>query len=776
MSKNNATAAGQYRSKYGYFSEDGREYICTRPDTPRPWYNYLNNPSYVVRFSQTGGGCSRYLPPDGNLINTPGSYDRPGKYIYIRDNDAGNFWSANWMPVQAEYESFRCVHGLDYSEIDSVSFGIRSRFHIFVPKKEPMEIWTLTLENTTGRKRRLSFFPFMELCLAGYMMAYDLPIYCSWTEYLADEKLLLGSYDSIHTGERFEYFIYPAFEIDGYDSRRADFIGQYNSYANPQNVIGNRCDNHDGYHDPLIAAFRKEVELEAGQVKTFHLLAGVSLSPEKRRETVAFYSDPDNIANALVEVKNSWSEKIRAFQVHTPDNAVNLYANIWLKNAVDKCVTSVRGPVSNSNYGYRDVMQDAKGIVKFAPQRTKEAILKAMPYQYSDGSALRQWASNPAYHDLRRFADSSLWITFTVCAYIRETGDVGILEIEKAHLDKGRDTVYEHMLAGLRKISNDIGAHNIPLVHEGDWMDGIGMMGQKGKGESVWLAMAVIAANKEAVELAEFIGDEKVVEELNAYNEKLAAAVNDFGWDGEWYRRGFTDEGRVVGTAGDDEVTLWLLPQLWAILSDVADDERVEKIRKVVEERLKTEMGYILWDPPFKRFRPDVGYMSLIIPKKWYYSHPNAFKFAAECYAGFGDSGYETLSPMLPLNHDPDKTHSEPYTIPNYYVVQDAERMGRSLFGWFTATCSWVFTTVFEGMLGIQPGYTGLCIDPCLPSDWKDASAEVTIRGARYTIKINNPEEKEKGVPKMMVDSKEIQGNCIPYFTDNKVHKIEVWL
>ncbi|MFH0939018.1 MAG: hypothetical protein V1899_07040 [Planctomycetota bacterium] len=765
------------KTKYGYFSEDGKEYILTRPDPPRPWYNYLGHQDYGVRFSQNGGGFSRYRPPDGNLINPLGSFDRPGKYIYIRDNDTKKFWTTNWAPVQADHDFFQCRHGLDYSEITSLNFGVRSIFHLFVPPDDPLEIWTITLENCSAKKRRLSIFPFMELYLAGYTAAYDLPIYSSWADYQPKKKLILGEYVHLHTAARFEYFICPLFEPDGYDCRREDFIGVYNDYSNPRAVLENNSKNHKGYHDPLVAAFKKEVVLEAGETKMFQLLAGVSEDSAKQQEIITRYSTPQKINVALEKLRRNWDERLNQAIVHTPDEGINLYANVWLKNVIDKCVTWIRGPTSNSNFGFRDVMQDAKGVVKFDAARTRSAILRAMPYQFSDGSALRQWAADPAFHDRRKFADSSLWIAFAVCAYIRETGDQGILDVVRPYQDKGEATVYEHLLAGLRKISNDRGAHGIPLIWEGDWNDGLGKMGEKGKGESIWLAMAVIAANKETSELAAFLSDKKVETELNEYNSQITAAINSHGWDGQWYRRGFTDAGRPVGTAADDEVALWLNTQTWAILSGVSDPERTRQIRDVVEKRLKTEMGYMLFDPPFKRFRPDIGYYSNLIPKQWNYVHSNAFKFAAECEGGFGDAAYKTLSLILPVNHDPDKTRAEPYTIPNYYVTDDPERMGRSLFGWFTATCSWVFTAIIEGMMGIKPGYDGLTIRPCFPREWKEASAEVNLRGARYLLTVRNLDGRETGVRKLLLDGREIPANeKIPYSPAGVTRRIEAYL
>lgn len=767
-------ATGLFESAYGRFSADGTEYIVTRPDPPRPWYNHFGHAGYAVRFSQTGGGYSRFRPPDGNLINPLGSFDRPGKYIYLRDNETGAFWSVGVAPVMADFDLFRCTHGQGYSEIESRRDGILSSFHLFVPLADPVEIWTLKLKNESRRKRRISFFPFMELSLAGYTMAYDLPISSSWAKYLRDERLLLGEYVNLHTAARFAWFARPLFEADGYDARREDFIGACGDYSKPQAVVANVSGNHDGWHDYLVAAFRKEVTLAPGEEQSFHLLAGVSAGDNERRDLIARYAAPGDIDRARKALADDWRTRRERVIIRTPDAGINLYANVWLKSAVDACATWVRGPASNSNFGFRDVLQDAKGVVKLTPGITRANILHSLPYQYRDGSALRQWAADPAYHDRRKFADSPLWLSFAICAYIRETGDRAILEEVRPWLDGGEATAYAHMLAGLRRISTDRGRHGLPRVWEGDWNDGIGGMGAKGEGESVWLAMAVIAANREAAELAEFIGDKAVAQELRDYNSILADAVNGPGWDGQWYRRGFTDKGRPVGTAADDEVTLWLNTQVWALIAGVADETRAAALCRVVEERLKTPVGYILFDPPFRRFRPDIGYYSNLIPKQWVYVHSNAFKVAAECAAGLGDAAYETLSLILPVHHDPAVIAAEPYVFPNYYVTEEPARLGRSMFGWFTATCSWAFTSIVEGIAGIKPGYDGLRVEPCIPRTWPEVTAEVELRGARYEILIRNPRGRETGVRKLIVDGTETANRVIPYFGDGRRHRIQV--
>ncbi|MFH1762409.1 MAG: hypothetical protein ABIA63_15025, partial [bacterium] len=564
------------------------------------------------------------------------------------------------------------------------------------------------------------------------------------------------------------------FKIDGYDCRKEDFIGIYNDYMNPQAVIRGRCSNNDGYAETLAAVFCKNIKLSPGQKITLHLIAGVSESVKKRNKCIKAYSKPNKIQTAFKKVNEDWENKINNVFIQTPDNAINLYTNFWLKNAIMQNCRWVRGPTSNSNFGFRDVLQDAKGIVKFDAERTRKALLTALRYQYADGTALRQWAIKPEFHDFRRFADSPLWIAFTLCAYIRETGDTDILNMSVPYFDKGKDTVYNHLLAGLFHVSSDLGSHNLPRVHEGDWQDGLGKLGILGRGESVWLAMAAIAANKETISLADFINDKKTSGKLKNHNGNLIAAVNKYGWDGKWYRRGFTDNGKPLGTSKDKEARIWLLPQAWALLSGVADSNKTRLLKQSVEKKLKTPVGYLLFDPPFKSIRHDVGYISSFHPKKWNYMHSNAFKFAAECRTGDPDSAYRTLNLMLPVNHDLNKIRSEPYAFSNYYGIHDKERMGRSMFGWFTATNAWVFTTIIEDLIGIKPGYNDIIIKPCLPSSWDKVKVEITIRNTRYNISVCKLNKKRTKTVKILADGKDMSSNTVPYFTDKKVHSIEV--
>ncbi|MBU0951326.1 MAG: hypothetical protein KKH91_00655 [Elusimicrobia bacterium] len=763
---------------YGHFSEDGKEFIITRPDTPRPWINYFSNNKYGIYLSQTGGGLSMYHLPDGNrLTQHIWADDRPGKYVYLRDDSSKKVWSLTWEPVKAEYQDFRCRHGLGYSIIESVSDKIRASMRMFIPLDDPLEIWTVTIANEDNRERNLSFFPFVEWYLSSFMLSFEFPIWYSRADYLRDENLILADYTAHGGGKKFQAFFAPDFKIDGYDCQREKFLGKYGEYGSPKNIIEGKLSNSGGSNEFLVGAFHKKIVLKAGEQKTFNILLGCSFSEKERKELVKKYKNKKTIQQEFNRVNNHWKTIIEKVKIETPDENLNRLANIWLKNQVIQCVQWVRGPVFGVNHGFRDVLQDVKGILLLNSDQTKEGILTALKYQYSNGTALRQWSDWGSPHDARPYADSPVWIIFTLCAYIRETGDKAILNQVVEYLDKGKATVYEHALKALRHLCSDTGKHKLILMHGGDWNDNLEKIGAKGKGESVWLSMAVVAALKEMKELAEFIGDKKIAEEMKKNAEILTKNINKNAWDGKWYLRAYDDDGKPIGSSKDKEGKIFIMSQLWSVLSGVGEYENRKTLAmKSVEDNLCTKVGYMWFAPSFSSYCKNIGSLTAWYPKRCVYVHPNAMKFAAECFDGRGNDAYRTLLKVTPYNpENPMKLSGcEPYAFPNFYNADNNEKLGQSMFGWMTATASWMFTTIIEGMFGVKSLYNGLLIDPCIPSSWKHLKIVRNYRNALYEIKICNPEGIEKGVKEIIVDEKKIEGNLVPNFNDGALHKISV--
>jgi len=763
------------RNRYGYFSEDGKEYIITRPDTPRPWANHLSNEEYGVYISNTGGGLSTYRPPDGNQL-TAYSWkdDRPGKYIYIRDNETKIIWSATYQPVCHPYEDYKCIHAPGYSVFKMKVEGISSFFRIFIPLEGAFEFWTFRIKNETTQERSLTIFPFVEWYLAGFTLPFEFPIFYSKAVYMEEENLILATYTEHATGHLFNAFFACDFKIDGYDCQRKKFLGLCGDYCRPQNVMQGISSNTPGYNEHLVGVFRKTFTLKEGEEKEFNLLLGYSPSKKTRKRIILKYLNVEQREVEFNNILKYYEGLIEKVKINTPDKRLNRFFNIWLKYQVLQCVRWYRGPVLNVTHGFRDILQDIKGLISYMPEVTKERLLKALKYQYSNGRALRQWSEGAWPHDDRPYSDSPIWIIYTLCSYLKDTGDFDILEKEVEYFDGGKATVYEHAVIAVKHLCLDLGEHGLPRVHGGDWQDNGERVGCRGHGESVWLAMALVLALYQMEELAEFIQDNKNLSFFKKNREMLIKTINEKCWDGKWYLRYFDDDGKPIGSRSNKEGKLWIMPQIWGILSGVANRERIKSSMEAVEEKTRSEFGYQWIWPAFTHYYPNIGSITAFYPRNCVYLHPNAMKFAAECKLGDGDKAFKTLSLILPYNHSPSKTHCEPYVFPNFYTADKNEKFGQSLFSWMTGTASWVFSTIIEELIGIKAGYDSIIINPVLPSNWEKVTLTRDYRGARYIFTITKPFGPHKTVKEIRVNGKRVKENKIPFAKKGTTCKVEV--
>lgn len=771
--------------EYGDFSPDGKEYIITRPDTPRPWINYLWNDQYCAIFSQTGGGYSFYEPPEGDvskrtnltrgtlhLIRTTRN-DQPGRWIYLRDDDTGDYWTINWQPVQKRLDGYECKHGLGYSIIESKYKGIIGQFRIFVPFGAPVEIWTIKVKNDTADKKRISVYTLIEWALDGFF-AHTNPYGFIHATYDRKLQALVISCDSPHfPNSKPMGFMGADFNPDGYDCRRESFVGKYSSLATPVVVKEGSCNNSSACGEDTVGVLNHRVNLEPGQEKNFNIVVGTADSPEEIDRLLKLYLNPEKVEAEWKSVRAHWNKLIELITIDTPEPDLDRLVNIWLKYQLSLCGRWVRG----YGYGFRDILQDAEALFLLNPEQARNNMLKALRHQYKEGNAVRAWGPL----DKRDYKDSPVWIIFTLAAYLKETGDMSILEKEIDFLDEGRATVYEHSLRAVRYLYNDRGKHELCHIGDGDWSDSLDEAGTKGKGESVWLSMALFRALNLMEELANKIGDKETSQEMALKASKLKGWINKYGWDGGWYLRAYDDEGEPIGSAKCEEGKIYLNPQTWAILSGVADGERVKKCLNVIDRQLYTELGPITLTPTYTQYRNNIGRISALLPGMWenaaVYNHACTFKILADCVIGRGNKALETIKKFIPSNRANlcNKSDNEPYVFPSFYIgPANPLRAGESITSWITATAGWMFRIVTEWMLGIRPEYEGLRIDPCIPSEWEVCRITRPFRGSVYKITIENPEHVQKGVKELVVDGQKINSTLIPSFGDRKTHEVNV--
>lgn len=773
------------KNPYGYFSEDGKEFTVTDPKTPRAFDNFLWNDAVFSNIQQTGTGYCDYQVGDQEAVQLLTGVGRicdfdvfgrdhlMSRLIYIRDNETGEFWNVNWEPVCKPYESYRCTHGLGYSTIETTVNGIQSEFRIFIPQgKDPVELWNLHTSNPTQKTRKLSIFVYNQFQFK-YKWGFD-----SYGDMIFRNSLFDASINAVVASkhphkkphEFLNGFITSDEPITAYDGSRDAFIGTYGSLNQPEAVVKGQCTNTPGSSDATIGTVQFNVELAPGEKKSIAMMLGAA----DTAHTIAALKEKylNNQETYFSELQQSKQELFDKVQINTPDSYLNVLLNQWIKQGSVYGATWCRWGWN----GYRDIVQHGFGVVSYKPERTREILLEAFKYQYSTGLALRGW--NPV--DEKSYSDSALWLVFTLTAYIRETGDTGILSEAVPYYDNGSGTVLEHINRALNFLETNKGEHGICLIKFGDWNDSLTAVGKEGKGESVWLSEAYAEALQQMAQLAEFMKEDGKAQDYSTRYRKIKEALNAHAWDGQWYKRCFDDKGQPIGSKENAQGKIFIEAQSWALIAGVADDERSKQLIQACDELLLTDLGYMLLSPTFKYRDDSIGRISCLEPgiceNGTIYFHTNAWMIMGLLKKRMPDRAYELFKRIMPgyiETENSPKENCPPYMTANcYYGPEHRSRKFQMEFTWITGSLGWYHNVIMEEMLGIKADYDGLQIDPVIPADWESYEVTREFRNAGYHIVIKNPDKIPFGKVEVTVDGKPISGNKLPLFTDEKVHEI----
>ncbi len=806
--------------KYGNFSKDGLEYIIKAPNTPRPWINYLTNPDYCSVISHCGGGYSFYK--DCRSYRTtrwnPENYhtDRPGKYVYLRDNAAKKCWSAGYQPMRKKPSTFLARHGLGYTVIKTKYYGVESEITYFVPTQDTCEIWLVRLRNTASKKKDLTVIPYVEWLMGDYHMElryrnimnlYNRAWFDRENGIIFSRKTAMWQALNIQPFRSIAFFA-SSLPVSGCATQKDSFLGRYNTEESPESVVSGDfksshfCSGEDG-----IGAFEHRVRLKPREEKEFAVILGET---ENKKITKALVSKYRNIKNAKAElenVKRLWRKRITdGIKIETPDKDFDLIINIWVKYQMYICNLWSRSPSyyheGSGGRGYRDSCQDAEGIMAVDPKHAVAKIRTIAGLIRRDGSCASGWSSvrSPASHMPNK--DHPTWLVATVLAYIKETGNKKILlekfpYIKDGWIDKatrrdlywkkgavkdGEGTLFEHLEKNLNFTFTDVGKRSLPLIGHADWNDGIDAAGKHFKGESVWLAMALSRSYKLLAETADIIGYRNRAKKFRSRAKIMARRINKYCWDGNWYLRGFTDYNTVYGSAKNREGKIFVNTQSWAVLSGAAEGSRRARLFKAVDKYLDKEHGIALFYPAYSNYNPKLGRMTMFSEgtkeNAAIFCHAAAFKIVADCMAGRGNKAYESMKKVMPNNQkDMDLYKAEPYVYAEYLIgAEHPYRYGEGAFTWITGTAGWMFLAATEHMLGAHREFTGLRIDPVIPSRWKRCAITRPFRGDIYKIIIRNPKGVQSGVKKIKVDGVEQKHNIIRPRRDKKTHLVEVRL
>lgn len=788
--------------RYGYFDNASREYVIDRVDVPASWTNYIGLKDFYGVFNHTAAGYVLYKSPEYHRITRfrpNGPVDGPGHYVYLRDNDTGDFWSVSWQPVGKPKEHYSCRHGLSYSKYLCDYSGINAQQTLFAAIDDPVEIWDVRLRNDSGKKRNLSVFSYLEFSFHQIPMDnqnFQMSLYAAGSRY---EDGIIEE-DLYYEEDGFQFFT-ADFTPDGFDCCRDAFLGDYRTERNPRAVETGKCSGSFRKGGNHCGALMKTITLEPGQEQRLLFLlgeGGLETGRTMRRKYTQQRVDRD-----FAETAKFWDERLKCLQVSTPSEAMNTELNIWNLyqseiNVMFSRFTSFIEVGGRVGLGYRDTAQDAMMVVHADPEGCKKRIvqlLKALTYEgyglhlfeprWFEPEEKQQSFKSPTVvptpdksqivHGLKdACADDALWLVSSIVQYVRETGDVGFVDTVVRYADGGEGTVYDHMKCILDFSAKQVGAHGICKGLRADWNDCLNL----GGGESAMVSFLHYWAICNFVELAKKLGRQDDA----AYYETMAAAVKKISrqelWDGRWFIRGITAKGRKIGTQADTEGRVHMESNTWAVLSGVADPEQGKLAMDAVDEYLYTPYGLMLNAPCFTVPDDDIGFVTRVYPglkeNGSIFSHPNPWAWCAEAVLGRGSRAmkfYDALCPAM-QNDRIEVRKAEPYSYCQFVSGRDHTTFGEAHHPFMTGSAGWAYYAATQYLLGVRPEFDSLTVDPCIPADWKEFTVDRIWRGAEYRIRVTNPKGVEKGVAEIRLNGETV--DSIPVQAPGSVSEIEV--
>ena len=787
----------KFKSPYGYFSDDGKEYIITTPITPRPWGNIISNGDYGMMISQTGSGYSWRGNAGQNRITRSFQdliKDNWGKYFYIRDLKRNTYWSAAYKPVMHPYESFSVVHGIGYSRFIQKIEDIESELLVFVSANDPVEIFQLTLRNAGQESRELDVTSYAEWLL-GFAPDEHREFHKLFIETSADapnqtvyaRKCLWGFPDDRgrHNNIDWPYtaFMSVSEPLKSFDCDKESFLGLYQNDDKPHAMSLPQLAGKSGRFTDAIAALQVEVHLAPGEAKTIVFTLGVAEDGrEDAADLIERYTSVEKSRKALQEVHQFWSRFLDGEKVETPDEALNFMTNTWLKYQSISCRLWGKSAFYqvSAGYGFRDQLQDSQIFLVGEPEFTRKQLLMHAAQQFFEGDVFHWWFSIRGGGPRTNCSDDLLWLPFILDAYLQETDDLDILDESIPYLNGAPEPLYDHCKRAIERSFSRFSPRGIPLMGDHDWNDGLSAVGTLLKGESFWVAEFLYMILGNFIPLARLRGDDGFADKCQIVRDNLKDALNRYGWDGEWYMQATTDDGLLLGSITNDEGKIFLMPNTWAVISGAADEQRAALAMNSVTKYLLRDFGTLLNYPAFTKPRPDIGYVTRYAPglreNGGVYTHAATWAVWAYTLVGQPNLAYEAYRRICPPNRsgDIDTYKAEPYVTPGNIDGPLSEYYGRGGWTWYTGSSQWLHRVATHWILGIRPQKDGLLVDPSIPSDWSEYRVTRKFRNATYEISVHNPAHLHSGVKSMSVDGVMVQGNLIPIFADGLTHRVEV--
>jgi cellobiose phosphorylase len=799
--------------RYGYFDDNAREYVITRPDTPLPWINYLGTDDFVGIVSNTGAGYAFYR--DARLRRiiryryNAAPLDGGGRFLYLRDDASGDFWSPGWQPARRQLDAYACRHGLGYSLISSRRDGVAVETLYLVPPGEALEAWRVRVTNERETPARLSLFGAVEFCLWD---AQDDATNFQ-RNYSTGEVEVAGGvvYHRTEYRERRNHFAYFASSVPGagWDTDRDAFLGPGRGWDRPAGVEHGELSGSVAHGWQPIGAHHVALELEPGETREVVFLLGYGENPrdakydppgsqqlDKRAAITVInrYREPRAVERALDELRAAWSGRLSAFEVASGDQHLDRMVNTWNPY---QCMVTLNVSRSASLFeagigrgiGFRDANQDLLAGALLAPDRARRRLLDLAATQLPSGAAYHQYQplTRRGNDDIGSgFNDDPLWLVLAVAAYLKETGDREVLE-EQVPYDgcEGTETrLYEHLERAMAYTTERLGPHGLPLIGRADWNDCLNLNcfseepGESfqttanrdgGVAESVFIAGLFVLAAGEMAALAALCDDQPGADRWSAAASAMTAAVEQHGWDGAWFRRAYDHAGEAVGSATNDEGQIYAEPQGICVMAGIGlRDGRAAQALASVRERLDTPHGTMLLQPAYSRYRVELGEISSYPPgfkeNAGVFCHTNPWLTIAAAMLGDAESAAASYQRISPSRREEisDLHRCEPYVYAQVIAGRDAPTHGEARNSWLTGTAAWSYVAVTQWILGIRAEHEGLRIDPCLPRAWGEVHVTRRFRGVTYRVLLRKQPGSGGRVARLVVDGRVIEGNLLP--------------
>lgn len=800
--------------KYGYFDDARREYVITTPKTPIKWINYVGGLSFGGFVDQTGGSLICKGDPALNRIvkylpQAPAS-DFKGETLYLRFKQAdGSYkiFSPFFVPTLDPYDKYECRVGLGYSTYISEFYGIRTEVTVFVPQGEARVIRDIKVTNISGQALNIDAIPVVEYTHFDAIKQFT---NADWVPQTMQSRavrqagglLALTQYAFMKRESARNYFT-SNLPVSSFESDRKNFLGdnEYGTWRLPLALQQDELSNYEAHRGDNIGALLHHLgTLQPGETRRLITQLSQAKTVEDDAAAITRFRDPANVDAAFKALADGWQDYLGVMQVKTPDSNFDSMVNIHNPR---QCATTKNWSRDLSLYqlgfggrgiGFRDSSQDSMGVVSNDPQGAKELITKLLQVHKRDGSAMHQFfpltmvATAGESHEMadrpHYYGDDHLWIILAVSAYVKETGDLAFLQQEIPFYDPQADgskesaSVLEHLKRAIAFTWANRGKHGLPLLGYADWNDCVNL--RKGA-ESNFISAQFGKALQEMMDIADTLGDAASVAHYRDLYAQMKEIVNRETWDGEWFVRYYDYDGTPLGSKENTHGKIYINSQSWNVLCGFAEGERALTALESVSKHLNTANGLKLSAPGFDGFDPNLGGISTYPPgakeNGGIFLHTNPWMMIAETIVGNGDRAYQYYNQINPAfkNTCIDEFEAEPYCYPQNMLGDEHPQFGLGRNSWLSGTSSWTYQAATRNILGIQPSFKGLSVDPCIPKAWDGFSATRKFRGATYHITVKNPAHVSKGVRSLSLNGQAIEGCIVPLQAGGE-HQIEVVL